>query len=179
MAIDISLQPVGVAEGDGRVHCSSPCNNQRLLVNAAFLQEIKDCNPDLWHAMHSLRQTCESDASPSQLVRDLVRQLNDLRDRWAMQFALEDSYGYMRVPMSPPYPGSVESYPQWKSDRAETVLAQHCTLYLMLSDLAEQAEELQYRGVTSDQLQRLISRTREFDAAIRDHEAREQELIER
>ena len=50
---------------------------------------------------------------------------------------------------------------------------------MQLSDLAEQAEELQYRGVEVDQLGRLLERTREFDAELRSHERAELELIER
>jgi hypothetical protein len=150
----------------------------RLAINAAFLQEIKDSNPDLWHATHRLRQICESDESQIQVVRELVRQLDDLRDRWAMQFALEESYGYIRVPIETTYPVAMESHSRWESDQAEEVLAQHCTLYLMIRDLAEQAEELQYRGVTAAQLQRLIAQSCAFNAAIVKHEAREHELIE-
>jgi hypothetical protein len=52
-------------------------------------------------------------------------------------------------------------------------------LYMQLSDLAEQAEELQYRGVESSQLRILVERTREFDAELREHERTENELIER
>ena len=151
---------------------------RNLLVNSAFLQEIKDSNPDLWHSMHQLRQICDSDEAPTPLVRRLVRLLDDLRDRWAMQFALEESYGYIQIPASPSYPGSIETHPRAMSDRAEAAQLQHCGLYLKIRDLAEQAEELQYRGVTADQLSVLIDQSRSFDAAIRQHERLEQELIE-
>ncbi len=149
-----------------------------LVVNSAFLQEIKDSNPDLWHAMHQLRQLCESEGMPSPLLRSLVRLLDDLRDRWAMQFALEESYGYLKIPAASPVDPSADRFPRWKSDLAEAAQSQHCNLYLMISDLAEQAEELQYRGVTMEQLNRLIERARDFDCAVREHEQREHALIE-
>ena len=149
-----------------------------LLVNAAFLQEIKDSNPDLWHAMHQLRQLCESEEPTTSLLRRLVRSLDDLRDRWALQFALEESYGYISV--SSPNDLSNAEMTLYRStfEQAELACSQHCGLYLQLSDLAEQAEELQFRGVTFDQFQHLLSQTRQFDVAIRQHERFEQALIE-
>jgi hypothetical protein len=177
MAIDITSAQIDAVKGDQSTGAALLKSNCRLLVNAAFLQEIKDSNPDLAHAMHALRQTCESEDPQIQVVRELVRQLDDLRDRWAIQFALEESYGYIRVPITPSYPGSIDSHPRWKSEQAEAVLGQHCTLYLMIHDLAERAEELQYRGVTTAQLRQLIARSRAFDEAIRDHEAKEADLM--
>ena len=150
-----------------------------VLVNSAFLQEIKDSNPDLWHAMHQLRQTCDSEERSAGLLRKMVRLLDDLRDRWAMQFALEESYGYLRVPSEPNYACSTDDTDlRCKSDHAASAMSQHCSLYLRLSDLAEHAEELQYRGGTAEQLNSLIEASRSFDQAIRRHERQEQELIE-
>ena len=151
---------------------------QTLLVNSAFLQEIKDSNPDLWHAMHQLRQICESDGSPTQVVRTLVRLLDDLRDQWAMQFALEESYGYVQVPLSRFSIDSLHDDRLSICEKSELAQSQHCGLYLKLRDLAEQAEELQYRGVTLEQLNRLLRTCGAFDAAVRQHEHLEQELIE-
>jgi hypothetical protein len=50
---------------------------------------------------------------------------------------------------------------------------------MRLSELAEQAEELQYRGVESSQLRILVQRARDFDTELREHERAENELIER
>ena len=151
---------------------------QLLLVNPAFLQEIKDSNPDLWQAMHQLRQTCDSDEAPAPLLRKLVRLLDDLRDRWAMQFALEESYGYMQIPQARSFLSDQAADRQALFDQAEATHAQHCGLYLQLSELAEHAEELQYRGVTTDQLRRLIDSSRAFDEAVQQHERCEHDLIE-
>jgi hypothetical protein len=141
-----------------------------LVVNPAFLQEIKDSNPDLWHTIHQLRQICESDDEPTKISRQLTRLLDSLRDQLALQFSLEESYGYVAVP---------EHSSDVLSDLATHSQSQHGMLYLKLSDLAEQAEELQYRGVESSQLRILLERTREFDAELREHEQAENELIER
>lgn len=142
-----------------------------ILVNPAFLQEIKDSHPDLWHTVHELRQTCHCDQSPAQLAKRLVRQLDDLRDHLALQFALEESYGFIEVEGAPSH--------SELSDLATEAHCQHCSLYLRLSDLAERAEELQYRGVAADQLRKLIESTQEFDSLLRQHEQLENELIDR
>jgi hypothetical protein len=142
-----------------------------LVVNPAFLQEIKDSNPDLWHTVHQLRQVCEcDDDEPANLSRQLTRLLDGLRDQLALQFALEESYGYVAVPDLPS---------QTLGELAMRAQAQHSTLYLQLSDLAEQSEELQYRGVEPSHLRMLIQRTRQFDVELREHERIENELIER
>jgi hypothetical protein len=79
---------------------STPTNT--LVVNPAFLQEIKDSNPDLWDTVHQLRQVCESDDDePSKVSRQLTRLLDGLRDQLALQFSLEESYGYVAVPDRP------------------------------------------------------------------------------
>lgn len=145
-------------------------NSATLLVNPAFLQEIKDSNPDLWDTVHQLRQTCESDEDPSMLSRQLTRQLDCLRDQLALQFSLEESYGYLSVP---------EHSSRTMGELAANAKAQHRALYLQLSELAEEAEELQYRGVEPTQLRQLVTKTQHFDAELREHEVLENELIER
>ncbi len=141
-----------------------------LVVNPAFLQEIKDSNPDLWHTVHQLRQVCDGDEEPAKVSRQLTRLLDSLRDQLALQFSLEESYGYMAVPENPsPTLGELATRAQ----------SQHGMLYLRLTDLAEQAEELQYRGVEPSQLRRLVQQTSDFDAQLREHERLENELIER
>ena len=142
-----------------------------LVVNPAFLQEIKDSNPDLWDTVHKLRQVCQYDNDePTRVSRKLTRLLDCLRDQLALQFSLEESYGYVSVP---------DHSNQALGELATRAQAQHGMLYLRLSDLAEQSEELQYRGVESSQLRILIQRTLEFDAEFREHERTENELIER
>lgn len=141
-----------------------------LVVNAAFLQEIKDSNPDLWHAVHELRQTCHSDDEPVKVARRIVRQLDELRDLLALQFALEESYGFVELPAL--------AEPTKCSRMAARTRVQHCSLYLMLHDLAEQAEELQYRGVVASQLRELIEGALHFDQKLREHEQMEAELMD-
>jgi hypothetical protein len=150
------------------VVASSPIT--ALAVNPAFLQEIKDSNPELSHILHELRQLLHSNESASEISRRLARLLDDLRDQLSLQFSLEESYGYIAVPT---YSSRT------LSELATRVQSQHGMLYMQISDLAEQAEELQYRGVEQTQLHVLLQRAREFDSDLRQHENAEQELIER
>jgi hypothetical protein len=147
----------------------SSTTTKTLVVNPAFLQEIKDSNPDLWDTVHQLRQVCECDDEPAKVSRQLTRLLDDLRDQLALQFSLEESYGYVAVADHPSHV---------ISELAARAQSQHGMLYMQLTDLAEQAEELQYRGVEPRQLRILVQHTRDFDAQLRDHEQSESELIE-
>ena len=141
-----------------------------LGVNAAFLQEIKDSHPDLAHAVQALRATYHSDDVPAQTARRLVRLLDELRDCLAFQFALEESYGYIDC---------TQPVSETLSEMAERARGQHCGLYLELSGLCEQAEELQYRGFACDHVRQLIHDTEQFDARLIQHERLEAQLIER
>ncbi len=139
-----------------------------LVVNPAFLQEIKESNPDLERILLNLRRLLVGSGRDREVCNKLTRCLDDLREQLSLQFSLEESYGYLAV-------GTSEHGPL--SDVASHAQSQHGMLYMQLSDLAEQAEELQYRGVESEQLDALLEGTRAFDANLRDHEREELELI--
>ena len=141
-----------------------------LVVNPAFLQEIKDGNPGLWHSLHQLRQLCQSNEDEVQVAKRLVCVLDELRDRVATQFALEESFGYIEVPAL--------SNLSIANELAERAKHQHYKLYLNLSELAERAEEVQYRGAVRERLQSLIASAKQFDDDLRAHEFLETELIE-
>ncbi len=141
-----------------------------FVVNAAFLQEIKDSNPDFYQAIDQLGRVCVSPDPPARLCRNLTRLLDSLRDQLALQFSLEESYGYMVV----------TNYPdELLCEAAGRAQAEHGVLYLQLTELAERAEELQYRGVETNKLRELVHEAREFQRQLRLHEQAEDELIER
>ncbi len=141
-----------------------------VVVNPAFLQEIKDSNPDLWQVLLQVRQTCSGSQDSTQVASKIVRLLDELRDQLALQFALEESYGYLDVPA-----GISNSI----SELANRTRSQHCSLYLEISELAEKAEELQYRGLVNDRFQEIVIETLKFDEQFRDHERLEEQLIEK
>lgn len=143
-----------------------------LTVNPAFLQEIKDSNLNLWSLLDQLMAVCGSSEDRTQRLRRLVPLLGEVRDLLALQFALEETYGYMEVPAA---------VAPVNSHLMQDIRAQHCKIYLMINELAERAEELQYRGVDDDkvsQLDRLIEDVHQFELRLRDHERMEQDLID-
>ena len=152
---------------------STTATDTVLLINPAFLQEIKDSNPDLWDTQQLLRQTINARGDAKALGNRLVRVLDDFRDQVALQFALEESYGYQAVKGTNRVLASVVS-----TDRIAQARQQHTGLYLELSELAEKAEELQYRGVTQPGLDRLVAAIESFDEKFRQHEELECDLIE-
>ena len=145
-----------------------------LVVNPAFLQEIKDSNPDFWNLVCQLEDVSQIVDEPTRILRRLTRLLDDLRDQLALQFSLEESYGYIEVPEQV---GGHSS--RVTTDLASQTQSQHSILYLRLSDLAEQAEELQYRGVEPERLRELVGRSCQFHADLQEHERLENELIRR
>lgn len=143
-----------------------------LVLNPAFLQEIKDSNPDLWHTQHQLRQICWSEDEPKQVIRHLVQVLDEFRDQLALQFALEECYGFLEIPLVATKFNVVDG------DLVQRVHSEHCPLYLQISELAEEAQELQYRGIVPEQLGKLIQSIKSFDQRLQRHENLEGELIE-
>ena len=140
-----------------------------LIVNSAFMQEIKDGNPMLANAMQHLHHVCSSNENISQISRQLTKALNTLRSELALQFALEESYGYVEVS---------ESQFQDLSKTAQSTKAEHNALYGAITELAEAAEELQYRGVEAEQLRSLVDQACEFSRQLHHHEQAENDLID-
>jgi hypothetical protein len=141
-------------------------------VNPAFLQEIKDSNPDLWGTLREVRSFCES---PPQAALDrrglgrFVHLLNELRDLLALQFSLEESYGYLDCQVGV----SLEM-----DDRVRTAIEQHRLIYLTLNDLCDAAEDMQYRGVLMRQARSLFSEVSIFIVFLQSHEQLESDIIE-
>ncbi len=143
------------------------------VINSAFLQEIKDSNPNYWVALRRLPETCVETDEPMVACNLLTRAIDDLRDAVALQFSLEESYGFVEV-------RRIRSTRRIRLDlheKAVKLQQDHRRLYLELSELAEQAEELQYRGARPALLRQLMARTLEFEAKLRQHERAETELI--
>lgn len=138
-----------------------------VTVNAAFLQEIKEVNADLWALLAELRHRCQRPIAPSQ-CRQLVDRICLLRDQLAMHFALEEAYGYFEEP--------VEVAPQL-GRLAEQLRSEHRELYLDFSDLIERAERMYYDEQHAALALWLGSQFLELDQRLRRHEERENELI--
>jgi hypothetical protein len=146
---------------------SSVLMTRTVTVNAAFLQEIKEVNQELWQRLEEMRHRCQRPIGPAH-CRHLVERLSELRDQLALHFALEEAYGYFDDP--------IEVAPRL-SHMAETLRSEHRRLYMQLTSIVDRAERL----LRSEQLATLAlwigPEFLDFDAALRDHESRENELI--
>jgi len=141
---------------------------QTVTVNAAFLEEVKEVNLELWNL---LRQTSRylNDASQVPLnSHRLLGQLVRLQDNLAMHFALEEFYGYFDDPLA------VEPR---LSESAADLRQEHGLLYLQLCDLIDFVEEHLHRRNLSGVLRTVRHRYGAFMDQFVAHETRERELI--
>ena len=138
------------------------------MINAAFLQEVKESNVDLWETVHELRQMVEGAQSSAGNARRLVTLLGQLRDHLAFEFSLEEAYGFI---------DGCRGIAPLISQRTAMAKQQHRELYLLIHELCEMAEEAQYRGVADREFSELLAMTADFDAQLRAHEQLESELI--
>jgi hypothetical protein len=156
-----------VLDGCEKEVAMSVVMTRTVTVNAAFLQEIKDVNQELWQRLEEMRHRCQRPIAPAN-CRHLVDRLSQLRDQLALHFALEEAYGYFDDP--------VEVAPRL-SYAAETLRNEHRRLYTDLTHIVERGERL----LCSEQLATLAlwigPQFLEFDEALRDHESRENDLI--
>ena len=149
-------------------------STELMSVNPAFLQEIKDSNPDYWKSIENIQHICHNPDDPTAVCRSLVKGIDELRDNVALQFSLEESYGYIVV-------GDRRDFgarPTPITEKTARTQSEHRKLYIRLSELAELAEELQYRGVEFPSLLRLVDQVSEFVGRLQLHERDEAHLIE-
>lgn len=146
-------------------------NTNTTIVNAAFLQEVKDSNLRLWAVLHQLHELNalrrETDDARSQ-AHELVALMSELRDSIALEFSLEETYGFIE--------GASRAGGLGMPD-AGLAKIQHRELYLQLTELCEQVEEAQYRGTIARDLQSYLDSFTRFDEAFYTHEEFESELM--
>ncbi len=138
------------------------------MVNAAFLQEVKDSNLCFWQKMHDFKRAVATESLGSDQASVLVRLLGELRDSMALEFSLEETYGYIE--------GS-QSNASATAAKATAAKKQHCELYLQLHEISESAEEAQYRGTIANEYPSLVAACKEFISKLEQHERLESELI--
>lgn len=138
-----------------------------VAVNAAFLQEIKEVNQELWMLQADLRHRFQRPVAPGH-SRFLIDKLCLFRDQLALHFSLEEAYGYFDDP--------VDVAPQL-SRAADRLRAEHKGLYLDLCELVERAERMFYDEQHAALALWLCPQFLEFDDRLRSHEERENELI--
>jgi hypothetical protein len=137
-------------------------------VNAAFLREIKEDHHELRQLLREADQHLAVPRVPQGGPQRLVDLLARLRDRVAMHFSLEESFGY--------FDDALTVAPRL-SKRAEVLRAQHQTLFLDCCGLVERAERLLYHESHHGTLRGLAEAFVAFEVRLRRHEAAENELI--
>ena len=140
-----------------------------VTVNAAFLQELKDVNLELWQLLAECRRYCEQPLGAQRPCTEFVQRLGDLCDKLAMHFALEEAYGYFDDPLQ---------VPPRLSQRCGALRGEHGSLYVELVSLVEQSEQLLYERKLSVLANELPPQFARFHQRLMDHEACEMELIQ-
>jgi len=138
-----------------------------ITVNAAFLQEIKEVNQELWDLLAQLRHRCQRPIAPGS-CRQLIDRLCQLRDQLALHFSLEEAYGYFEDP--------IDVAPRL-SREADHLRAEHKELFCDLCDLVERSERMFYDEQHAALALWLGREFLDFDGRLRKHEERENDLI--
>lgn len=138
-----------------------------VTVNAAFLQEIKEVNQELWSLLSELRHRCGRPLAPGQ-CRHLIDKLCQLRDQLALHFALEEAYGYFEDP--------VHVAPRLGRQAAQ-LRDEHKGLYLDFCELVDRAERMFYDEQHAALALWIGPEFLGFDGRLKSHEARENDLI--
>lgn len=138
------------------------------VVNAAFLQEVKESNFELWALFREIREISPGDWDSQHSAHRFVEKLSELRDSIGLQFTLEETYGFIEGLPAQSVIGVAS---------ADTARLQHKELYLQIHEICEKVEEAQYRGTVARDLTEYVELFSIFDASFRAHEELEQELI--
>jgi hypothetical protein len=144
-------------------------STRTVTVNAAFLQEIKEVNEELWQLLKDVRQALADPLRVRSQRQRLLEMLEMLRDSLALHFALEEAYGYFEDPL--------HVAPRLCAQAAE-LRNEHRLLYTQISDLVEEAQQWHYRGQWSLFRSQLVAQFAAFDNRFQLHEEREIELIQ-
>lgn len=141
-----------------------------LIVNGAFLQEVKEAYSHVWENLNRLLQSCRQGLPLSIDANQWIVQLVDFRTGLEQVFRMEATYGFVR---------QAARGLQHSGLDAAAVLNQHSELYVCLSELCEQIEEAQYRGTIIRDFPRYGEAFEQFYESLMDHERLESALIHR
>lgn len=147
---------------------STGATTATVTVNAAFLQEIKEVNEQLWRLLADIRRICCRPAPRREHGRLMTEMLGSLRDQLAMHFSLEEYFGYFENP--------VDVAPRL-SLRAEQLRCEHTTLFQQLCAIVDEAEAFQCRCSDNRISERVAVRFRAFCDQLKSHESHENDLI--
>ena len=114
-----------------------------IIINAAFLQEIKEDNQDLRDLLGAIHDTLSGPQWYRIRPQVLAELLERLVDQLATHFALEECFGY--------FEDAVDASP-WLSSQADVLRTQHDVLYLELCGIVDDAQKPVYGEDDHDHL---------------------------
>ena len=138
----------------------------RLMINAAFLQEIKEDNRQLKTLWDRLVPMLAYPETAQNHWGELVAGLAELRDQLAIHFSLEEAYGY--------FDDAVDAAPQL-SVQAEGLKAEHPKLFAQVRDLADRILETNVEQI--EHVGRFLRHFDRFRRNFEQHEEAELKLI--
>lgn len=150
-----------------RARDGADTEQQRLAVNAAFMWEIKSVNEDLWLVIELLHTMCRRPHLIPQRGKRMVGLLEQFLDLVAMQFTLEEAYGYFDDP---------EHVEATFSAQAIDLRDEHVVLYESLMGLVDRAQEYFFASDFSAMTYRLPASISAFIEQFQAHDRRECEL---
>lgn len=139
-----------------------------VTVNAAFLQEIKEVDEELWELLHRANSLCDTPRQVRHHGRRVVEVLSELRDHVGMHFALEEAYGYCEDPVHVLAHLNVV---------AGELREEHQALFMLLRDLVDEVDDLHRQKLLAQHSARVVKRFRAYYNRFLQHEKRENELI--
>jgi hypothetical protein len=140
-----------------------------VTVNAAFLQEIKEVNQELWELLAECRRCGDAPIAHLRQGHQFVDLLRELRDKLALHFALEEAFGYFEDPIA---------VAPRLADRSAALRHAHGDLYLELATLVDEAEELLYERKLAGLTSTISANFAAFHHKLQAHESQEMELIQ-
>lgn len=146
----------------------SPASSLCVTINAAFLQEVKEANSQLWETQYSLRTIAQQKSVSEPEIHAWVAKLTDFRRQLSTEFALEETYGYISSAQHQHIKVGVDP---------SVTLKQHRELYLQLLEVCERVEESQYVGTILRDFRIHVACFQEFDAGMSEHERLESQMI--
>ena len=145
---------------------NSNTQTRQVVVNAAFLKDIKDDNRDLKVLMDRIHPLIQQLPTAINHWPELIPLFADLRDQLAMHFSLEEAYGY--------FEDAIVTAPRL-SVTAECLRSQHAALFQQVCELADHA--LEVSADADVQIKKFLDKFTRFQSAFEKHEEAELKLI--
>ncbi len=134
------------------------------VVNSAFMNELKECNSQLWEDVNTLGSYTQEPFCADWIEQEAGSLLRRLRDELSTQFRLEETFGFV-------------AGPSLHQDRnVSKAMDQHLGIVLMCVALSEQLDDLEYCGMLSSETLGIWNQMKRLYETIMEHEALERRL---